>query len=431
MRIATVLKIIKTQLARHISLVLAANMSAAALGFISLLLVARGLSVADFGLFNVAISLILVIQVFTAFGIDTSMVTHVSSYLGKEKPAQAKEVVSAGFIFIIINTCAVGLCIYAAAPYIAKNIFHLPQLVSLLRLASLGIACVSLFNYTKTTFYAYKQFKQYAFILLLVDTLKLAVIFTLARSSRISASSAVAAFGLSPLLGAILGTWVLRDKFSLSARQVKKAMLGLLDFTKWIFVSDMAKQIFPYVGTFMLAKLLDSKAAGMYGLALNLTYAFPILINSFNSVLLPELSRFKQISQFENYLKTSFRILSYLVAAAIPCTFFSARFIIFFFGSRYVNSIVVLNWLIFNYLVTAVNSTLLNLTLYSLKKPRIVAVSDIARLTAMFLGCFFLIPRLGIVCPAVIALLINTSAAIFLASYVFNHIKLVKSLSPA
>jgi O-antigen/teichoic acid export membrane protein len=424
--ITRALKTLKTQVAKHISLVLAANISAAGLGFISFLLIVRGLTIADFGLFNIAISLILAAQAFTTFGIDTSVVTQASSYLGKEKPDQAKEVVSTGFIFTIMTNSVVSLFIFCIAPYLAKGVFHLPGLTSIIRLASAGILFISLFNYIKATFYAYKLFKQYAIILILVDTVKLSATFILTLSLKMSVFSAIAAFGLSPLLGVILGIWFLRDKFYFSSKQIKKRILHLFDFTKWIFVSDVSMQIFAYIGIFMLAKLLDSKAVGIYGLALNLTYAFPILINSFNSVLLPEVSRFKQISQFENYLKRSFRILLYLAAIVLPCTFFSAKFIIFFFGNRYADSIRVFNWLVFNYLIMAVNSMFFNSLLYSLKKPRIIAVNDMSKLTLMFLGCFFLIPRWGVPCPAILALIINTTAGAFLALYVFKHIKRVK-----
>jgi len=59
---------------------------------------------------------------------------------------------------------------------------------------------------------------------------------------------------------------------------------------------------------FMLATMLDSKASGLYGLALNLTYVFSILIGSLNAVLLPEVSRYREIAQIERYVKNSLKI---------------------------------------------------------------------------------------------------------------------------
>ena len=61
----------------------------------------------------------------------------------------------------------------------------------------------------------------------------------------------------------------------------------------------------------MLARILNTKTTGIYGLALNLTYIFPILINSLRSVLLPEVSRFKTRNQFENY-RHLFQVVTYI-----------------------------------------------------------------------------------------------------------------------
>ena len=315
---------------------------------------------------------------------------------------------------------------FFVAPFLAKNVFHYPELTDLLRLTSLGILLVSLFNHLKAVLYSYRMFKKYVVILILVDLVKLSAALILTHRSKMSAYSAVAIFSASPLLGVILGTWVIRKDFFTPLKHTKKIILHLLPSSKWIFLSDITKQVFPSIGTFMLVKMLDSKAAGIYGLALNLTYIFPILISSFNSVLLPEISRFQKISQFETYLKKSLKILMYMAAAAIIFSFFSGKFILFFFGRRYADSIIVFDWLIFSYLVAAGNSVLLCSILYSLKKTRIVALADMTRLLAMVLGCFFLIPLLGATTPAILALILNITIGTFLLLYVFEHINRTK-----
>jgi O-antigen/teichoic acid export membrane protein len=184
--------------------------------------------------------------------------------------------------------------------------------------------------------------------------------------------------------------------------------------------------IVPYVGIFMLAKMSGSEAAGIYGLALSLTYIFPILIDSLRTVLLPEVSRFRQLQQFETYLSKSLRISLFAGIAVIPLLFFSRKIILLLFGPRYAACTEIFNLLLLSYIASMINN-IIQTALHSMKRPHIVAIANLAKLTLIILGSYLLIPRVGVIAPAILSLAGNIFTLGLLSAYIFRLIHRVKT----
>ena len=234
--------------------------------------------------------------------------------------------------------------------------------------------------------------------------------------------AAVATFAFAPLIGLLLGFGLLWQKFFAEGKPIQNLFSQLFSYGKWLFVSNVCGTILPYVGIFMLAKMLSSESAGIYGLALRLTYIFPIITSSLMSVLLPEVSRFREISQLDKYIRGSLKISLYIGIAILPFLFFSHKIILFFFGSRYLDSVPIFNWLMLGYIVLTIKSTI-RVTLLSMNTPQVLAMVDLLKLIVMVIGCYLLIPLLGILAPAIMALVVNVSALSFFSIYVFKKIR--------
>ncbi len=98
MNVSYITNLVSSQLARHITLVFAGNISAAGLGFLAVLIVARELTVSDFGLFIIVISFMRLTTRLSDFGINTAMTKFASSYLVVEKTAEATQVLRMSLI---------------------------------------------------------------------------------------------------------------------------------------------------------------------------------------------------------------------------------------------------------------------------------------------------------------------------------------------
>jgi len=409
-------------LTKNLFTVFTGNISAAAIGFLTILIISRMLTVNDFGLFNLAISFMLIGSAVSALGMQTPMVKFVSSYLAVQKTAEANHVLKITLAVRMITGVLLAFIAFNTAEIISTKVYNYPDLTPLLKVASFGIIGVTIFNYMRSALHAYHLFKWSVILQILVDIGKLSITVVLIfLLGRLDASAAVTAFAVAPILGFFLGLWRLRNSLMLQKNAVFSIVGRLFSYSKWTFLANACNMAFRFTGIFMLAKMSGSEAVGTYGLAVNLTLIFPIVISSLIAVLLPRVSRFREIQQFKDYYKVSLIISLCLGAPTIMFLFVSHKIIPFFFGLKYYDSIHVFNWLLLSALMLAANSTM-RIALYSTNKPNIVAAVNLLRLLGMVIGCYLLIPLLGTLAPAVLSLFLNAAVLIFNSRYVFSHI---------
>jgi O-antigen/teichoic acid export membrane protein len=270
--------------------------------------------------------------------------------------------------------------------------------------------------------YAYKSFKQCVVLQLLVDLAKLSAVGILMLTLNLNVSSSVAVFALIPLVGILLGFWQIRNQLFSKSNPIKNLIAQFFVYGKWVFLNKVFAAGFPHIAIFMLAMISTTKTTGVYGLAYNLTYIFPILIVSLQSVLLPEVARFKEIAQIDRYIRGSLKISLFSTACIIPLLFFSDKIILFFFGLRYQNSALIFNWLLLSHIFIVISIPIRS-ALYTMDKPNIICFVDLFRVTAMIAGCYLLIPDLGSLAPAILAFIINAVALGFFILYIFREIQ--------
>jgi O-antigen/teichoic acid export membrane protein len=411
----------KSKLAGHLILMSAGNILCAGLAFLAILIISRTVSVSDFGLFNISISVILLVQPLINFGMLGTMIKFVSSHLSRNQEDEATHVVKAVFFIKVTLSLILAALVFFTADPLAQHVFRLPSLFPLLRMAAFGIFFLSLFNYVKATLWAYKKFPTYVVIQFFADMAKVLTIGVLSLISALTVFSAVSVFSLLPIMGIMLGFFYLQKVFSSRGNHTNELYLQLFSFGKWLFLSNLSRRFFLYIGVILLARMVDSEAAGIYGLALNLTYIFPILVGTLTSVLLPEVSRFQEKRQFKVYYWQSLKISAGFGILLIPILFFAKDIILFFFGERYLDSIPIFIWLALGFLFFAV-SHILRPILLALDRPHIVTYTDLVSVFAMFVGCYAFIPHMGVIAPAIMAFVLNVCGMVFLAIYTIRHI---------
>lgn len=421
MRLTRTRKLLRSRPAKHLTLVLVGNIAAAGMGFLSILIISRVLTVSAFGLFNLALSIMITLSSFSGMGTETSMVTFASFHLGNGRPGEAARVIRVSLYARAVFSLIIAMTVFLTARPLSTAIFHYPELVPLIELSAVGIFVISIAAFFKSVFFTYQLFKRSVVQQLLVDILKLVSVFCFLYLLRMETVTAFAIFALAPLLGIIYGFVMLKGRLTIKNEQVPGLYRRLFDFSKWLLISNLCILTLPYVGIFMLSNMDSSEAAGIYALALNLTYIFPIIIYSLHSVLLPEVSRFKEREQFEKYFKSSLKVSFLIAVAIVPILIFSSKIIPFFFGAKYVGSVPVFNLLLLGFFAVTVNSTL-RVLLFSIEKPHVVTLVDSLKLFIMIILSYLFIPYLGVKAPAAAYLLVNALALASLSIYVFKKI---------
>jgi O-antigen/teichoic acid export membrane protein len=422
MGLKNIIDIVTSRLAKRISFVFAGNMSAALLGFIAVLMISRNLAVGDFGLFNLAVSIMLIAARLSGLGMEVGMTRFASSYLAEGNIADARQVIRLTLSVKAVMGVVIGSVIFVSSGYISTEVFRFEGLASLLKISAFGVIAVSLSQFMKYVFTTYLMFKRAVVLQFLIDIGKISSVILIVYLFSIDAFSSVAVFAAAPLLGALYGLVKLRGELFSAWKPFGGLFTRLFSYSRWLFFSSICGILLHNVGLFLLARMSGSEAVGIYGLALNIIYIFPIIIHSLDSVLLPEVSRFKEVRQLEGYIKGSLRISLYIGLMLVPVLFFSEHFIVFFLGARYVEAVPVFNWLLLSSILLTVNSTLL-VAVFAMNKPHVAAALALAKLLLITAGCLLFIPSLGVIAPAITTFFVNVGALCFLSVYAVRKIR--------
>ncbi len=178
MKFSHTIKLVTSQLAKSLMLVFSGNMFAAVLGFLTVLIISRELSVSDFGLFNIAISVMLIASQISGLGMAKAIIKFTSFYLGEGKKNEAVQVLKVTLFVSIITTLIFMVLIYSTAEMLSSKVFHYPGLTPLLKLASIGILAATLLNYLRFSLYASQEYRRAVILQLLVDIGKLSGVLT-------------------------------------------------------------------------------------------------------------------------------------------------------------------------------------------------------------------------------------------------------------
>ncbi len=407
----------KKSLARPFALVFFGHLAAAAFGALSLWFISQNMTVSGFGLFTLALAMIRNLPLWTTLGLDTAALRETSFHLKSNDRTKAIQIVRATFFLRFTSTLILCIIVFLSAKPLAKNIFHSESAAPLVELASLGIFCASIFNYFKSVLWAYQRYIKSFFAQLIADSVKLGAAVFFSVGGMMTPAIAIAAFGLAPAAGILAGVIGLEPvRFLVKEKPQTQLQKKLLSQSRWFFLSELSKTALIPASIFLVSFVLGTRSAGIYGLALNLTYLFPVFILSLKAVILPHVSRFENSEQLKRYALKSLKLSIWAFIALCPLLFFSGPAITFFFGSRYSEAAPVFN-LLFIANIIGVMHTILYFALVSINKARVPALIDLARLAVMCLATFKLLPQFGILAAGVVFVIVN--AADFLAVFFY------------
>ena len=118
-------------LTKNLFTVFTGNISAAAIGFLTILIISRMLTVNDFGLFNLAISFMLIGSAVSALGMQIPMVKFVSSYLAVQNIAEANQVLKITLAVRMITVALLAFIAFNTAALISTKVYNYPVAVGM------------------------------------------------------------------------------------------------------------------------------------------------------------------------------------------------------------------------------------------------------------------------------------------------------------
>lgn len=405
-------KVFQTRTFKDSAVSIAGNIAGAGLNLISLAILARFLTQADFGIVASFRNFSLLVGGLLNFGFSQWLVAHIKQkdrQLQAEKTSQILSlslIVSLGALFCLLlllplRTRFIGtssLPIYFLT-LVAIITFPLNQISLAVLAANLAFVAKSLIL---TSFYLLK-------LILIIFTLKL--------------------FGLNSLSVVIIGvfsfimvTWLLFRRLRLPLQLVKpqlEKIKQIFKFSSWLGFNQIIINIYGRLNILLLTFSQSAQIVAVYGAADQLIGLLPILVGSVSTVIAPRFSRFKTQSQAQIYgLKVFFFSLG-LSLLFLIIAFLAKPIILLSLSEKYRESILIFQILSLANIPLALSIASVNKIIYFYQRTAPIFFFSLAQLAILSLANLILLSKLGYLAPAVSLLLANSAGLILPVTYLW------------
>tara|TARA_Y100000310_G_C20698261_1_gene827258 strand:+ start:3376 stop:4863 length:1488 start_codon:yes stop_codon:yes gene_type:complete len=372
------------------------------------LLLARNLSIEEFGLFYSVFSFLGLLSTFKSLGIDKSLNKFISEFKTKDQFESIKSSILFAFFVQIITNTIIIFGIYFIAAYLSVNFFKNPNAVSLLKLMAIAFYIDSFVSVLKFTFQGYKKMKYFAGIDLIRMVLLLVIIF-IGFQFNLGLNSPIIAYLITPLFligifGYILIFKVFPNFLKISSKFNKNLVKKLSKYGIFLMATQVGGIILGHTDILMLTYFSGLSQVALYSIALPLSKLFIYFPRAIGGIMIPLTSemwakdeKFKIIQGIQSLYKYSMIVIIPLVLVTIS---YSSFIIEILYGSQYVLAANTLKILVIGMIFAALLS--INIKFFAgIGKPAITSLLIYVGAIFNLIVNIILIPKIGIIGAAI------------------------------
>lgn len=353
--------------------------------FIKILILARILSPAEFGLFGIAMLVLAFLEIITETGINIFLI---------QEKAELKEYNDTAWVVSIGRGFLMFVVLYLTAPLVA-SFFKTPGAIPILYLTSLIPLIRGFINPAIVRFQKELQFNKEFALRATIFTLDAAVAISIGVITK-SAASFVWGMLIAALLEVIYSLIFIKPtpKFSFNAKKTKEVIRR----GKWITFAGVFNYLFENVDDTIVGRLINTSALGVYQVAYKIS-GLPIteVADVISRVTFPvyvkisgETKRLK-----EAFLKTFLAICVLVLPFGLILYFATEPVVLFLLGEKWIEVIPVVRVLAFFGVLRGIIYSIFPLFL-SLKKQNYVMAVTLSGLVGLAIFIVPMVQRFGV-----------------------------------
>jgi len=304
-------------------------------GLIFSIILARLLLPELFGIYSLALSIVLIVFTLTDLGIGGTATRYISEALGINNKPLARSY----FRYLLklkgLLVCVAIIIVLLSSKFIANNIFDKPLLYLPLIFSCLYILTYSLATFIMNIFICLKDIKKLSIIELNLQILRVifAFIALLVLSSKYKVSGIFIALAFAYLLSFLLSLKLLnKNRDIIFGKTINIDKQRVFNFLKFTSLGGISILFFGSIDTLMLGYFVEAAYIGFYRAALGLVCAVAGLL-AFSSVLLPI---FIQANK-ERLIRGFNQTMRYTLILVIPITLGVVCVVKYFISAVYGN----------------------------------------------------------------------------------------------
>lgn len=368
------------------------NLAATLVSAVAMIIFSRILGPADFGLFSVLFSLLLILSKVGDLGINLAVQREIARQ--PDDSAAIVKVASSGTgLKLVIGgiLAAVGLLagrwigsvwlnLGEASP-LAVWVFVLAGVVVLYEYATTLLQGLQLFGWSVAATFS-QSLGKLGFALAYLNT-------------KLSLAAVTLVYLILPLLGVILSLFKLPSGY-FRPRLTQAGLHPILAVAKWTSIAILSATLADNLDVILVQKYLTSFDTGLWAAAVRISSLISLVAWSLGIVLNVRVAAYRNKRHLDVYLRKASLLSAVSLISLSGLTVFSSLAITYTVGSDFLAAVTPLNLLLISTAVLTATSPFVAL-FYLFDKPIYFAVSGLIGTAVLLLGDVILIPQSGII----------------------------------
>jgi len=248
-----------------------------------------------FGLYSLALSIILTIATFTDLGLSSTISKYLSESLARGKKGETEARSRLRFLLKIKLSLVfiVSLLIFLLAPIISTVVFHRVSLIMPLQIGAIYLFVMGLQSALSAVFYPLRKLKYTLYSEVIFQVLRI-VLFVILIGIYKSVSNILISLVITMLASAVfyLFALIFINKHLLFGKIIPVERRKMTLFWGWTIILSSSLVLFGHIDTFMLGFFVEDSFIGYYSILLSLVASAAGFI-TFGGIFLPIFTQIK------------------------------------------------------------------------------------------------------------------------------------------
>ncbi len=377
--------------------------------FLSRVMMARYLSVEEYGIFSLGYVILSILSVVSLMGLEKGISRQIAFYSGKGNARKVSGIIRSSIAITVVVSFVCGLVLFVFSDALSSAFSGGQELALTFRTFSFGLPFFTLILLLVAVYRGFDRADVKVYFSDVLKNVLFIVFLAVSGVFRLSFAFVLSGFVLSVAVSCI-GIIILMLKKPLAAQLTtrgqppKKVTKELLIFSLPLLVSALFSMILSWTDTIALGYFKGLTAVGVYNAALPIAMFVPILLNGMAYIYLPVVSKLHAQNRLDEirrmYTITTKWVFSLTYPLFLVLVLFPKPVLGFLFGAGYVAGTSALQILVIGFFI----HTFLGLnasTLLSLGETKyLMRTSIVAALVNITLNVV-LVPRMGMTGAAI------------------------------
>jgi stage V sporulation protein B len=372
------------------------------LGYIIRLVLARNLTLSDFGLFYSVMTIFVFLSYFIDMGIGFSLSRKIVEFNIKKKYSKINNLISSVFYVQILITVFITGILLLFLNFLSQNYFH-TYANDMLIIGLFWMLFMPLISVYNSVFVGFKKPEYYALFEFLKSLFILLFIFVFLYLGYFRLSASLAHF-FSMLLLCILFFFIVKNIFPklsfLKFKFDKNSCVDVFKFGLKIGLSNFIWVIIVQLDIFVITYFMTVTDVGIYQIAITISYLLLYIVTSLTSVIYPFFNELYFKDKKEDLANLLRALYKYIAIFQIPFIVFfiiySKELILLLFTSKYSGASSSLQVLVIFTIFCSITMVNNNLLMSMGKTSKVIKLLIFISLLNLLLNVL-LVPSLGLI----------------------------------